>query len=225
MTTLRAKRTLASEPAPTALISTRPSAHRTTGQPNPNEVDLGPDDPHHRRRHPRRRRGRCQHLPDHGPRLRCPADLHRPGVPDQRHREDHGIGNVDWGFLSFTLITRDGAEGIAGGAADSTYIAPLGAFYRDVMLPNWGFFGVFLTLAELAVGLGLIFGVATRLAAVGGLLPIAPIYVMLWHTGLYLWEYPAEDLMPLALLATIPAGRIAGLDARLAPRYHHRWPF
>jgi len=85
-----------------------------------------------------------------------------------------GTQNVDWGFLSFTLITRDGAKGIAGGAADSTYIAPLGAFYRDVVLPNWGFFGVFLTLAELAVGLGLIFGVATRLAAVGGLLLIAP---------------------------------------------------
>jgi len=93
------------------------------------------------------------------------------------------------------------------------------------VLPNWGFFGVFGTLAELAVGLGLIAGVATRLAAVGGLLLIAPIWVMLWHTGLYLWQYPAEDLLPLALLATVPAGRVADLDARLAVRFHHRWPF
>jgi len=68
-------------------------------------------------------------------------------------------------------------------------------------------------------------GLATRLAAVGGLLLIAPIWVMLWHTGLYLWEYPAEDLIPLALLATVPAGRVGGLDSRLAPRLHQRWPF
>jgi len=78
---------------------------------------------------------------------------------------------------------------------------------------------------ELAVGLGLVVGLATRLAAVGGLLLIAPIWVMLWHTGLYLWEYPAEDLIPLALLATVPAGRVGGLDSRLAPRLHQRWPF
>ena len=136
-----------------------------------------------------------------------------------------GVGNYDWGFFSFNLITGDAAKSIATNAADKTQIAPLGAFYSDVVLPNWGFFGVFLTLAELAVGLGLITGLATRLAAVGGLLLIAPIWVMLWHTGLYLWEYPAEDLLPLALLATVPAGRVAGLDARLAPRFRHRWPF
>jgi len=136
-----------------------------------------------------------------------------------------GVGNYDWGFFSFNLITGDAAKSIATNASGKTQIAPLGAFYRDVVLPNWGFFGVFLTLAELAVGLGLIAGVATRLAAVGGLLLIAPIWVMLWHTGLYLWEYPAEDLLPLALLAAVPAGRVAGLDARLAVRFHHRWPF
>lgn len=37
-------------------------------------------------------------------------------------------------------------------------------------------------VAEL-VGLGLIFGVATRLAAVGGLLLNGPIWLMLLHTG------------------------------------------
>jgi thiosulfate dehydrogenase (quinone) large subunit len=71
----------------------------------------------------------------------------------------------------------------------------------------------------------LIFGVATRLAAVGGLLLLAPIWVMLWHTGGYLWEYPAEDLVPLLLLAIVPAGRVLGFDRQLAARYHSRWPF
>jgi uncharacterized membrane protein YphA (DoxX/SURF4 family) len=135
------------------------------------------------------------------------------------------VAQYDLGFFSFNLISKATARSIAASASGRTGIAPLGAFYRDVVLPNWGFFGVFLAIAELAVGLGLIFGVATRLAAVGGLLLIGPIWVMLWHTGGYLWEYPAEDLFPLVLLAIVPAGRTGGFDRRLAPRFGHRWPF
>ncbi len=134
-------------------------------------------------------------------------------------------GDYDWGFISFNLITRGSAQSIANDASKKTYIAPLGAFYQNVVLPNWGFFGALLTVAELAVGLGLLLGVAARLAAVGGLLLIGPIWLMLLHTGLYLWQYPAEDLFPLVLLAIVPAGRVGGLDRRLAPRFKHRWPF
>jgi hypothetical protein len=47
---------------------------------------------------------------------------------------------------------------------------------------------------------------------------------MLWHTNLYLWEYPL-DLIPLVVFAIVPAGRILGLDRALAARFHHRWPF
>jgi len=85
-------------------------------------------------------------------------------------------GNFDWGFFSFNLMTRDAAQRIATGAASKTQIAPLGAFYRDVVVANWGFLGIFLTLAELAVAIGLLFGIATRLAAVGGLLLLTPIW-------------------------------------------------
>ncbi len=45
-------------------------------------------------------------------------------------------GNYDWGFASFNLITREAARSIATDAASKTQIAPLGAFYRDVVLPN-----------------------------------------------------------------------------------------
>lgn len=135
------------------------------------------------------------------------------------------VGNYDWGFFSFNLITLGSAQFIADDASSKTYIAPLGAFYQGVVLPNWGLFGPFLTIAELAIGLGLLFGVATRLAAVGGLLLLTPIWVMLWDTGGYLWTYPAEDLFPLVLLAVVPAGRVAGFDRALAPRFGNRWPF
>ena len=103
-------------------------------------------------------------------------------------------------------------------------VPPLGAFYRDVVLPNWGFFGILLTAAELVIGIGLLLGVTTRLAALAALVLIGPIWLMLLHTNLYLWEYPL-DLFPLVLLANVPAGRTAGLDGTLAHRFHHRWPF
>lgn len=132
-------------------------------------------------------------------------------------------GQVDWGFLSFTLITRDGALGIATNAAGRSQLTWLGDFYRDEVVAHWGFWGVFLTVAELAIGLGLLLGVATRLAALGGLLLLIPIWVMLLHTGDYLWDYPL-DLVPLALLVVVPAGRVWGLDRRIAPRLGNRWP-
>ncbi len=135
-----------------------------------------------------------------------------------------GKATYDLGFLSFNLVTRGVAESIAKDASAQTYIEPLGAFYRDVVLPNFGFFGWFLTVAELAVGLGLVLGVLPRAAALGGLLLIGPIYLMLLHTNLYLWQYPAEDLFPLVLLTIVPTwGRLA-VAQRIRARLPRRWP-
>ncbi len=128
------------------------------------------------------------------------------------------------GPFQFTLVSRDGARGLLTGAVDGTWIAPLGALYQSLVLDNWGFFEWFLTVAELAVGLGLLLGIASRLAALAGLLLIGPIWIMLLNEPLFLWEYPVE-LVPLLLLAIVPSGRTAGLDRRLAARFGGRWPF
>ena len=133
--------------------------------------------------------------------------------------------SYDLGFLSFNLVSRGIAESIAKDASSRTYLAPLGAFYRDLVLPNFGFFGWFLTVAELAVGLGLILGVLPRTAALGGLLLIGPIYLMLLHTNLYLWQYPAEDLFPLVLLTIVPTWGRLGVAQRIRTRLPQRWPF
>ena len=130
----------------------------------------------------------------------------------------------DWGFMSFNLITKGGARGLATSAAESTAIAPLRFVFQEFVLPNWGFFGWFLTVAELLIGLALVLGVATRAAALGALALIGPIALMLIDSGQYLWLYPV-DLVPLALLAIVPAGRTAGFDGRLAARFGDRWPF
>ncbi len=133
--------------------------------------------------------------------------------------------DFDIGFFSFNLVGKGTARGILTGAAQRTGIRPLGGFYEHVVLPHWGIWSVFLTLAELAIGIGLILGIASRFAALVGLLLIGPVWVMLWHANHYLWEYPAEDLLPLVLLAIAPAGRHRGLDSRLAAKFGDRWPF
>ena len=135
-----------------------------------------------------------------------------------------GKASYDLGFVSFNLVDRGVAEAIARDASAKTYIAPLGAFYRDVVLPNYGFFGWFLTLAELAVGLGLLVGVLPRAAALGGLLLIGPVWLMLLHTNLYLWQYPAEDLFPLVLLTVVPTWGRFDLAQRIRSRLPRRWP-
>ncbi|WP_300018874.1 hypothetical protein [Pseudonocardia sp.] len=128
------------------------------------------------------------------------------------------------GPIGFNLIARDATRAILENAAQDTWIAPLGAFYQAVVLPNFGFFEPFLIVAEFAIGLGLLFGVASRAAALGGLALIGPIWLMLLDDGLYLWAYPVE-LAPLVILALVPAGRVWGLDGRPAGRFGGRWPF
>jgi uncharacterized membrane protein YphA (DoxX/SURF4 family) len=135
-------------------------------------------------------------------------------------------GAYDLGFATFGLLWLPQARFIADAASTDTFIAPLGAMFQNVVLPNWGAFGVFLTIVEIAAGLALLFGVLTRAAALGNLLLIAPIWLMYLFSGAtqYLWTYPV-DLVPLLLLAIVPAGRMWGLDGRLAARFGGRWPF
>ncbi len=124
-----------------------------------------------------------------------------------------------------SLIDRKSARDILSGAAHDTGIRPFGAFYEHVVLAHWGIWSVLLTVGELAIGIALILGIASRLAAVGGLLLIGPVWVMLWHTNQYVWLYPSEDLFPLVLLAIAPAGRYLGYDNQLRARFGNRWPF
>ncbi len=134
-----------------------------------------------------------------------------------------GTANYDLGFFSFNLINRDIARSILDGASRETF-EPLKSIYQDFVLDNWAFFQWFLTLTEFAIAVLLLLGIASRLAAVVALGLIGPIWVMLWDSGLYLWQYPVE-LIPLAILAIVPAGRAVGLDGKLAARFKGRWPF
>jgi uncharacterized membrane protein YphA (DoxX/SURF4 family) len=135
-------------------------------------------------------------------------------------------GSFDLGVVSFGLISRDTARGLLETytGPESNAIAPLKSLYTDLVLANWGVFQWFLTAAELTIGITLVLGIASRLGPLLALALIFPLWVMVIDNNRYLFEWPL-DIVPLAILAAVPAGRVWGQDGRLAARFGDRWPF
>ena len=119
-----------------------------------------------------------------------------------------GVRQIDLGFFRGSLIDLPVARSILLGSARRATLPLLPQLYEWIGGAGWPVFAVLLTIAELAAGIGLLLGVLVRWAAIGCLLLLAPIWVMRWPTGGYLWEYPA-DLLPLVVLVIAPApGRL-----------------
>jgi uncharacterized membrane protein YphA (DoxX/SURF4 family) len=135
-------------------------------------------------------------------------------------------GSFDLGVVSFGLISRNTARGLLESytGPESNAIAPLKSIYRELVLANWGFFQWLLTAAELTIGITLVLGIASRLGPLLALALIFPLWVMVIDNGRYLFEWPL-DIVPLAILAAVPAGRVWGQDHRLVARFGDRWPF
>lgn len=131
---------------------------------------------------------------------------------------------ISIGPYTANLIDRDAARFILdfevnrnpAGGGEGTRI-PLLKDIAEVMLDNWGFFQWAITFAEVGVGLLLVIGLATRLAALGGLgqqLFLALVYAT---SNRWLFEQPHE-YVPLLILVLVPAGRVWGLDTWAAVR-------
>jgi uncharacterized membrane protein YphA (DoxX/SURF4 family) len=134
--------------------------------------------------------------------------------------------SFDLGVVSFGLISRDTARGLLETytGPESHAIAPLKSAYRELVLANWDVFQWLLTTAELVVGVSLVVGIASRLGPLLALALILPLWVMNFDNSRYLFEWPL-DIIPLAILAAVPAGRVWGQDGKLAARFGDRWPF
>ncbi len=91
---------------------------------------------------------------------------------------------------------------------------------NDVLLPNWGWVQWLLTATEIVAGLLLLFGVASRLGALIALLQAGLLFFVYFSNDRWLPEQFLE-VVPLAVLALVPSGRVWGLDRRLA---RDRWP-
>jgi len=96
------------------------------------------------------------------------------------------------------------------------------AFLQQVVLPNFAVFGLMTFLVEMALGLGLVLGLLTRLAGLGGFLWQINIALGAFNVpGEWYWIWPLLTL-PQFCFAFSGAGRVGGVDAWLAPALARR---
>ena len=110
---------------------------------------------------------------------------------------------------------------------DGTDVPILKDLVNEVMLPSWDVLQWLVTALEVGAGVALVIGLATRGAALLALGQQFFLQLVYLSSGRWMWEQPHE-WVPLLILALVPAGRVWGLDRRLAPRglgRFDRWPF
>jgi thiosulfate dehydrogenase (quinone) large subunit len=96
-------------------------------------------------------------------------------------------------------------------------------FIEKVIIPNKVMFGNLVSIGELGVGLLLITGTATRLAAFLG---VAMVLNYMWAKGQVFWVPTSHDTLFILVLFTLGAagaGRVLGIDYFLAKKYPHCW--
>lgn len=101
-------------------------------------------------------------------------------------------------------------------------VEPYRLLVEQVVLPNFGVFAFGIGAMETIVGLLLILGFLTPVAAlIGALMVLHLQFATLWNDK-WLYEYSVE-WVPLLSLVAFRAGRWQGLDARFAAT-RARWP-
>jgi uncharacterized membrane protein YphA (DoxX/SURF4 family) len=101
-------------------------------------------------------------------------------------------------------------------------VEPYRSLVESVVLPNFGVFAFGIGVTETLVGILLIVGLLTPLAAlVAAGMALHLQFATLWNDK-WLYEYSLEWL-PLLCLAAFRAGRWSGLDRRFAAT-RARWP-
>ena len=119
-------------------------------------------------------------------------------------------------YRSF-LINREETRGILRGEAARNDVPGVQTLVDDVLLPNFGWLQWVVTFVELGVGALLILGLVSRGAALIGLGQQLFLQLLYLSSGRWSFEQPHE-WVPLLILVLVPAGRVWGLDRRLARR-------
>ncbi len=89
---------------------------------------------------------------------------------------------------------------------------------ENVFIPNAGLFSFLVAWGELALGIALILGVATRYAAFAGAFMVANFWFAKGQGFLDAQNHDAIWLVILLVLALVPAGRVLALDQQLSRR-------
>ena len=92
-------------------------------------------------------------------------------------------------------------------------------FIEAVALPNNTLFAFLVSWGEFTMGIALILGLATRYAAIAGAFMVAHFWFAKGQGVLEGQNHDVIWLVILIVLAAVHAGRIAGLDERLATRF------
>ena len=123
----------------------------------------------------------------------------------------HGAGKLLRGNFA------DGMEGFLTGRLESSF-----SFYRPfievVVLPNKALFAALVAWGELAIGVALVVGLATRYAAFSGAVMMANFW---FAKGAGFFDGGNHDVVWLVIflvLGSVPAGQVAGLDDGLSDR-------
>jgi len=112
----------------------------------------------------------------------------------------------------------NGLAGFVSGRLENSagFIKP---FLESVVLPNNGVFAFLVAWGELAIGLALILGLATRWASVAGALMVGAFWATKGQGFLDAQNHDVIWFMIFIVLAAVHAGRVHSLDERLADRF------
>lgn len=124
----------------------------------------------------------------------------------------HGFGKIRRGGFA------DGVQGFVTGRLESSY-GFMQPFLESVVLPNKWLFAVLVSWGELLIGLALIVGLATRYASIAGAVMLAAFWFTKGQGFLDAQNHDAIWFVILVVLATVHAGRVHSLDAKLSDRF------
>ena len=130
-----------------------------------------------------------------------------------------GVFFLYYGFGK--IRNPDFAEGLAGfvNSQLENSVGVMRPFLESVVLPNKGLFAFFVAWGELAIGIALILGLATRWASIAGAIMVAAFWATKGQGFLDAQNHDVIWFMIFVVLATIHAGRAHSVDERLAERF------
>jgi len=140
-----------------------------------------------------------------------------PGWPLALFRIAFGLLYLDMALQKAPWIDFGWLKGFIEKEIEHPAIPAVAAFLKGVVLPNCTLFGYMTLVVEMALGLGLLLGLLTRLAGIGGFLWQVNIALGAFNVpGEWYWIWVLLT-MPQFCFAFSAAGRVWGLDALVRP--------